>query len=181
MYCPAFTRSPRQQLAPRPARSRAKRRSGVAVVEFALISPFLFFMIVGMAEMGRAIMIKDILSNAARTGCSTGILSTMDYTNIISDVNTVLGNSLTSAQVADATITVQTAPYTGSPGGTSGTTTPSWGSWVSCTSNATYSPGALDKVSVKVSIPVANVLWFSATFLSIGNIESEMVIMVRQG
>lgn len=148
------------------------RRRGAAAVEFAVLAPFLFILVVGMVEMARAIAMKDMLSNAARKGCSTGITINKTYSNITSDVNDILTDQ--GIDSTKATITVQVASYTG------GTTTPSWGSFTTVTT-ATYAPQVLDQVQVKVSIPVTAVLWFAPQYMSQSSLESESVVMVRQG
>ena len=85
--------------------------------------------------------------------------------NIFSDNNINASNS---------TITVQVASYTGN------TTTPTWGPFTTVSSNTTFNPQPLDKVLVKVSLPVTNVLWFSPHFMPNTAIESETLTMVRQ-
>jgi Flp pilus assembly protein TadG len=138
----------------------------------ALLAPFLIALVLGMCEMARAVMIKDILTNAARKSCRTGISPTMGYADIVADVNNILSdNGINSSK---ATITIQTASYTGN------STTPSWGSFTTATSTS-YSPNPLDQVSVKVSVNSSDVLWFAPYFISNGFVESETMYMVRQG
>jgi Flp pilus assembly protein TadG len=148
------------------------RRHGTAAVEFAVLAPFLFALVVGMVEMARAINMKDMLSNAARKGCNTGVSVNKTYSNITSDINDILSDH--GIDPTKATITVQVATYTG------GTTTPSWGSFTTVTAGA-YAPQILDQVQVKVSIPVTAVLWFAPQYFSQSSLESESVVMVRQG
>jgi len=50
------------------------RRRGSAAVEFALIAPFFVLISLGMFELGRAMMVKTSLSDAASKGCRAGIL-----------------------------------------------------------------------------------------------------------
>jgi Flp pilus assembly protein TadG len=126
-----------------------------------------------MFEMGRAIMVKNMLTDAARKGCRTGVTSTGTYQGIINDVNNILSDN--NIPTADGTITIETASYTGSG------TTPSWGSFTTVSSASSYTPNTLDKVSVKVAIPVTDVLWFAPVFLPKTSIESETLTMVRQG
>jgi Flp pilus assembly protein TadG len=157
----------------RPACPRSGRRRGIAATEFALLAPFLASLIVGMFEMGRAMMVKDILTNAARKGCRTGVTLPKTYQNILDDVNNILtDNSLPSSK---ATITVQIASYTGT------STTPSWSPYRTVSNSSLYNPKTLDKVLVKISMNVTDVLWFAPTFMSSTAIESETVIMLRQG
>jgi Flp pilus assembly protein TadG len=153
--------------------SRGGPRRAVAAAEFAVVLPFLGALIMGMCEMARLVMVKDILTNSARKGCRTGVTPGKTYQNIVDDVNNILtDNSIASG---NATVTVQVASYSGS------STTPSWGSYTTVTSNSGFSPGALDKVSVKVSLPVSSVLWFAPLFISNTAVESETLTMLKQG
>jgi Flp pilus assembly protein TadG len=140
-------------------------------VEFALLAPFLASLVVGMCELGRAVMVKDVLTNAARKGCRTGITLTKTYQNIMDDVNNILSDNKFPA----ASITIQVASYTGN------STTPSWGPFTTVTGSSSYKPKALDKVLVKVAVNATDVLWFAPTFMSSTSIESETMIMLRQG
>ena len=51
-------------------------RRGVAVVEFAIIAPIVFLVIFGLMEMGRLVMVKQAVTNAAREGCREASLAT---------------------------------------------------------------------------------------------------------
>ncbi len=156
-----------------PILNRRSARRGVAAVELALVAPFLCALVMGMFEMGRLVMVKEILTNAARKGCRTGASVSKTYQNLLDDVNNILtDNNLTAA---DATITVQVATYTGTA------TTPTWGAFTTITSGSAFTPGALDKVSVQVAIPVTSVLWFAPQFTPNTYVESETLIMLKQG
>lgn len=100
--------------------------------EFALIAPLLFLLVIGIVEFGQALMVQQVLTNAARDGA---LLATLESTNIsssptsivTSDVNTVLSGS----NIASATIAI-------SPG---------------------LPVAAGQDVSVTVSVPYMNVTW----------------------
>lgn len=165
--------APSEQVYPGVRAVISNRRRGVAAAEFAVIAPLLGLLIIGMCEMGRAVMVKDILTNAARKGCRTGVTLSKNYQNILDDVNNIFSDN--NVNSSNSTITVQIASYTGN------STTPSWGSFTTVSSNSAFTPKTLDQVLVKVSVPVSNVLWFSPQFMSNKAIESETMIMVRQG
>src|SRR5688500_15994169 len=77
-----------------PAKQIAERR-GVAAVEFALVAiPFVLF-VFGTLEFGRVIMMKHLLTNAAREGARLASLNT--------DVNGDDGNMTTSEIKAEIT------------------------------------------------------------------------------
>jgi hypothetical protein len=49
---------------------------GQSLVEFALVIPILLLVIFGLFDLGYAVFIKNMLSNAAREGARTGIIIT---------------------------------------------------------------------------------------------------------
>jgi hypothetical protein len=142
------------------------RRAGAAVVEFAILSPFLFFLVIGMFELGRGIMIKQMLNDAARKACRTGVQPTKTNADITSDINDILkdnGLDPTIAQISMLVGPESTPPLIGKAADAS-----------------TARPG-LDFVSVKVGIPVSQIFWAGTFFLSGSTLESETVYMLRQG
>jgi Flp pilus assembly protein TadG len=55
----------------RPTRRRSvnnRRRRGAAATEFAIVAPVFFLMIIGFIEVGRALMVQQVLINASRVG-----------------------------------------------------------------------------------------------------------------
>lgn len=133
-----------------------KSRSGLAAAEFALVLPFLVFLAIGMIEMGRGLQVKEILSDAARKGCRTGIQPLATNTTVSADVNNVLtDNNITAS---DATITIQVNGVTAN----------------------VNTAKQNDKISVKVSIPVSKIAWITPLFLPGSSIESSTMVMLRQ-
>jgi Flp pilus assembly protein TadG len=43
-------------------------RKGVAAVEFAIVLPLFVIMFLGMVELGRGLMVQQVITNAAREG-----------------------------------------------------------------------------------------------------------------
>src|SRR5437867_3175521 len=92
-----------------------RRRRGVAAAEFAMLCPLLAVLMVGMLEMGRAMNVCVILSDAARKGCQTGIQKGKANADITADVTDVLRDNKFDAakfnppSIGAITITV-TAP-----------------------------------------------------------------------
>jgi Flp pilus assembly protein TadG len=137
--------------------SPRRPRPGVAAAEFALVAPVLFALVLGIFELARGIMVKDVLNNAARKGARTGATANADDSSITSEVNGVL--TANGIAVPDATLTIQVNGVT--------------------INSATARRG--DRVSVRVAIPVARIYWVSTLFLSAATVESEVVVMMRQG
>ena len=80
---------------------RRTQRKGAAAVEFAVIAPVMFLVVFGMFELGRAMSIQQVLTNAAREGAREAILpgSTEDSVDEIVD-NYVAGLNIGSVDTA---------------------------------------------------------------------------------
>ena len=85
---------------------RPSSRRGAAAVEFAVIAPLLFMLIFGMIEIGRAIMVAQIVVNASREGCRQATLSS----KTVAEVVTWTTQYLNSAGVSSTAI-ASTALY----------------------------------------------------------------------
>jgi Flp pilus assembly protein TadG len=57
----------------RRATQNSQSRRGVATVEFAIIAPLFFLLVLGCIEFSRALMVQQILTNASRTGAREAI------------------------------------------------------------------------------------------------------------
>jgi Flp pilus assembly protein TadG len=156
-WVPVTGRLPRR--CPRSAiRRRGNGRHGLACVEFAAVLPILLFVMLGVCELGRAVMVKETLSYAARTACRAGSAPLASNTTINNKINTIL--TANRLRYADATVTILVN-----------------GQAVNA-STAT----ANDKISVKVSMPYSKVAWTgSFLYLTRQSVESETVVMMRQG
>ncbi|MGI9457397.1 MAG: TadE family protein [Aeoliella sp.] len=71
-------------------------RRGVVMAEFILVFPIFFLAIIGIVELGRAVMVQQILTNAAREGARRAVVpeATNDAVNTLVDnylVQTSLG------------------------------------------------------------------------------------------
>lgn len=134
---------------------RPSPRRGVAAVEFALLAPVLGVMIIGMFELARAFMVKEMLTNAATIACRTASLPGKSNTDATTEITTTMADN----SITGYTSTIQVNGVT---------------------ANASTA-SRYDKISVKVSVPVSNVFWISTFFLTSSMIESETVSMMRQG
>lgn len=54
------------------ARKQTLRR-GVAAVEFAIVAPVFFLLVIGIIEIGRAMMVQQVLINASRVGARRAV------------------------------------------------------------------------------------------------------------
>jgi Flp pilus assembly protein TadG len=131
------------------------RRRGGAAVEFALVSPFLVAVLLGMFEISRAILVKETLSDAAQQGCRTASHTGMANSNVTADVN----NVMSAAGFSGYTVTIL----------------------VNGTAGDVANAQRYDQVSVKISVPDSQVFWVSTFFIPGNTVESETVVMMRQG
>jgi Flp pilus assembly protein TadG len=155
------------------------QRQGSSAVELAVMMPLLGMLLVGMLELGRGVMVKWALTDAARKGCRTAILPGQTDAQTRMDVTNILTDNFSAAAVANATIVIRQAsgPANDQPWASAN---PAWN---------TSSPGfdlvvaanRGDAIAVKVSIKVADTGWIYGWFLPASGIESEMVVMLKQG
>lgn len=148
---------PRLQPAPRSASCSRDDRRGAALVEMALVLPIFCMVVFGIVEFGRAFMVGQLVTNAAREAVRQGV--TGDYTNaqITADVKAFLLQSA-KIQGSDATVTITVTPAAGNP--------PVAGNEVSnCTSK--------DLITVKVLVPFSKVSLIPASYLKTTNISGQ--------
>jgi len=70
-----------------------RNRRGAAVVEFAIVAPVFFGFTLGMIEVGRAVMVQQIITNASREGARKGVLDDQTTSGIQTFVTTYLSNA----------------------------------------------------------------------------------------
>ena len=63
----------RQKLFARRGSGSHARRRGAAATEFAIVAPVFLLMIIGIVELGRALMVQQVLINASRVGVRQAI------------------------------------------------------------------------------------------------------------
>jgi len=132
-------------------RRARKSRRGAALVEFAVLSPLFMVFILGIIEIGRAIMVQELLTAASREGARVASYSSTTQTSTVTNaVNTYLSNG----GVNGATIVVSPQPPSQAANG--------------------------DQISVTVSIPYSQVSWSPAPFLLGGQTLTSTTVMCRQ-
>jgi Flp pilus assembly protein TadG len=171
----------------RPSRPR-RARGAKAAVEFAFVAPLLALLLTGVVEMGRAILVRQTLNDTVRKACRTGALPGRSNAQILAEVNDILSDNsigLTAVVGAQnssgATVdssgnaidTTTTAVVTVSVNGSSFDTS---GNMVDA---ANAKKG--DQISVKVSVPFSKVAWIQPIWLGGKTVETETLVMQRQG
>ena len=66
-----------------------RRNRGQSIIEFALILPLLLLVLFGITEFGRAWMVSNILTSAAREGCRLAVVTAPDSTLVFARVTQV--------------------------------------------------------------------------------------------
>jgi hypothetical protein len=83
-----------------------KYRRGAAAVEFAVVAPVFFLMVLGMVEFGRMVMVQQVLTNASREGARVAVLDGSTTTDVVNKVQSYL----TAAHLPVVTPTVSPDP-----------------------------------------------------------------------
>jgi hypothetical protein len=90
----------------KPCRSYRRNRRAASAVEFALIAPVFFLLILGMVEYGRMVMIQQVITNASREGARQAVLDGATTETI----QGLVADYLELGQVASASAVVTVSP-----------------------------------------------------------------------
>ena len=91
-------------------------RRGTAMVEMALVLPLFLMLILGIIEFGRAMMIANLVSNAAREGARMAVLDGSTNTEVNNAVETFLQSAIGSGvSAADIDVTITVTAAAGNP------------------------------------------------------------------
>jgi Flp pilus assembly protein TadG len=135
--------------------ARRRERRGAVVVEFAFVAPVLIFLVMGLLEISRAVMVTQALNDAARSGCRLGIQGGKSTANIQANASDTLKDVPLSP---NATVTVLVNG-----------------------NNVDASTAVRgDSINVQVSVPFSAVSWTTSIFLTGDTLMSEKVVMMRQ-
>jgi Flp pilus assembly protein TadG len=126
------------------------RRCGASAVEFAIVAPVFFLVVLGIIEFGRMAMVQQVITNAAREGARVGVLDDSTFAT----VNDRVQNYLTGSRINGATVHVDPDP-------------PS-------------SAGFGESVTVTVSIPFDNVSWLPTPIFIGGQTLTARAVMRRE-
>jgi Flp pilus assembly protein TadG len=93
-------------------RPRRPVHRGVAATEFAIVAPVFLLLVIGILELGRALMVQQVLINASRVGARQAI--TLGATT--SEVQTAVAEYALSVAVPGVTVNVSPSPSSASAG-----------------------------------------------------------------
>lgn len=143
-----------------------RKRLAVAAVEMAFLAPILGLIALGMFELSRGVMVRQILTGAARKGCRTGIIHQYGNSNIINDATNVMqDNGFDTTKFNPPTLGAINITVTDPNGNV-------------LTDSLDAPPGST--VSVQVVIPTSSVNWISSYFLTNNMVESDAIVMMKQ-
>lgn len=123
---------------------QAKARTGAALVEMALVLPIFVTLLLGLVEFGRAIMVGQMVTNAAREGCRQAVLDGSTNTSVDTFVKDFLKSS-TGVANSDVRVTISIA-------------NPAAAGQLS-------SAESRDLITVQVAVPFAKVSYLPPSFL----------------
>ena len=93
---------------------RKMDRVGAAAVEFAIVGPLMIMLTMGMMEVGRAVMVKQVMINASREGARMAILPSTTAQDVIAQVQ----SQLAASSINGTTVTVIPASLANAAAGT---------------------------------------------------------------
>jgi len=129
---------------------KQSERRGVAAVEMALVLPVFLMLVFGIIEFGRAMMVFNMVTNAAREGARMAVLDGSTNAEVTSTITTFLqgavGGGLTSG---DITTTITVTPAAGNPN----------------PANVLANTSAKDLIMVKVSVPFNKIALIPGKYL----------------
>ncbi len=157
---------------------RGTKRLAVAAMEFAIASQVLWVLVVGMCELSRALMVKEILADATRKTARTAILPGAGWNDV---ANGAAGSDIYDIMVtdngfnwSDVTVTIVVTDTSGN----STTLTTATGDPNNVLQNASWGY----TISVKIGIPASKTTWGPGSlYITAPMIESDFLVMMRQG
>lgn len=109
-----FTMKNRLRQRNRPARTncsnRNGQRTGAALVEFALVAPLMMLFTMGLIDLGRMTMVKQLIINASNVGARKASLLNADSAAVVSEVQSILSNSGVTCSVTLSPESLSSAP-----------------------------------------------------------------------
>jgi Flp pilus assembly protein TadG len=125
-------------------------RRGATAVEFALVAPLFFVLVLGIIEFGRAFMVIELLNEAARQGCRQAIIEGTSSAQIKQTATNFLTSVGINGEVAG--VSVNDAPVD--------------------TVEAQNMP-AYTEMTVMVTVPVNSVTWVPNGIFPTGTLKGQ--------
>jgi Flp pilus assembly protein TadG len=136
--------------------NRQHNRRGAAIVEMALVLPIFFGVVLGIVEFGRAMMVSQMVTNAAREATRLAIIDGSTNTTVETWVEDFLNDSINvAASDVTVTITIVAAPGNDDP------------------NNQIGNAQARDLVTINVSVPFDKVSYVPGSYLNGKNLSAQ--------
>ncbi|MER3441229.1 MAG: hypothetical protein C4296_07645 [Gemmataceae bacterium] len=78
------------------------KRTGAATVEFAIVSPLLLMLLLGLIEFGRFFMVEQVVTNAAREGARNSVVTGAT----VNSVNSAVGEYLKASGISSYIVSI---------------------------------------------------------------------------
>ena len=130
-------------------RQKRHSRRGIAMVEMALVMPVFFLVVLGIIEFGRAMMVSNMVTSAAREGARMAVVDGSTNTDVTNAINTFLHQS-TGVSTSNISTTITVVPATGNAD----------------PSNQVANSHTRDLITVKVQIPFNSVALLKGNYLA---------------
>ena len=132
---------------------RTHRRRGAALVETAMVLPIFLSVTLGIIEFGRAMMVSQLVTNAAREGARIGSLDGATNSEIEAEIRSFLQGSANVGS-GDVSIEISITPASGNPD----------------PGNDVSLANVRDEINVVVSVPFNSVSFIDGNYLAGKNI-----------
>ena len=94
--------------------TQSTERRGAAAVEMAIVLPIFFMVVMGIVEFGRAMMVGQLVTNAARLGAREAAIDGATNATVTTSVKSFVATSVGIA-AADITVDIVVDPGVGNP------------------------------------------------------------------
>ena len=91
-----------------------EHRRGVAAIELAIVLPIFLMVVMGLVEFGRAMMVGQLVTNAARQGAREAVIDGATNSSVETMVKSFVSSSAGVA-ASDVTVDIVVDPGTGNP------------------------------------------------------------------
>jgi Flp pilus assembly protein TadG len=142
---------------------RGRKRTGAFLVEFAVVAPMMFLLMLATFEFGRAFMVVELLTEGARIGCRGATINGTWYPGAIIE-------GTTSAQIRNAVTTYLSS--VGINGDTAGVIV---NDQPINTVEAANQP-AYTEMTVQVTVPVSAVSWVPNPLFTSGTLKGQFTM-----
>ena len=129
-----------------------EERKGAALVEMALVLPIFMTVTLGIIEFGRAMMVGQMVTNAARESVRLAIIDGSSNADVQAHVNSFLQSAIN----VDPSFITTTITITPAPGSTT-------------TGNEVANAAPKDLITVNISVPFSEVSYLSPQWLDTAN------------